>query len=409
MDLRSVVLSSAIVVFVTACAAPKSPATIGNTQVVTVTTDGAETVVEQNASVWGGPATLVEEASIGVEAGESAYLFGNVVGAGATESQIFVLDSQTFRVSVFDFDGDHLRDFGNVGEGPGEFRVPRGLAVGQDRIFVWDTRLGRITVFDILGEVMDTWLIPPYFSSRPMVIMTSGELYVPYRGGMAPWGPQRQAGDLLAYPEEVDVRPPRVSAIRADGAEFAREVPFSPLPVYAMSPTGAIIYGAGDAYRFVVKRHDGVEIRIERGAEAVPVLRAEADWHRARVVEFLRQAEAGWQWDGPEISSTKPAIQAFVPAVSGEIWVVRQGEGFEDDTCDADIPTQSPPSTCWKEKRLIDAFAVDGRYLGPIQAPDDLRVEPRPYIRDGLVIGVVEDDSGTTMVKRFRLEPPRGE
>ena len=182
-----------------------------------------------------------------------------------------------------------------------------------------------------------------------------------------------------------------------------------------MSPTGATIHGAGDAYRFTVQRQDGTELHIEARAEPVMVADAEAAWNRSRVGEFLRQADAGWQWDAPEIPAVKPAFQAFVPAVSGEVWVVRAGAGYEDDTCEPDIPMRDPPDSCWKETRIVDAFAADGRYLGEVDVPDELRLEPldrrrvepaRPYIRGDMVVGVVQDEAGTIMVKRYRLVLP---
>jgi len=45
-------------------------------------------------SVWGGTATLVEEASIGVETGEAPYLLGTVSALSAHDDRIFLLDGQ---------------------------------------------------------------------------------------------------------------------------------------------------------------------------------------------------------------------------------------------------------------------------------------------------------------------------
>jgi hypothetical protein len=414
MDLRSIATASILALTTIACASPEGSVGTEGTWVGSITSAGnVTTVVNESGSIWGGPATLVEEASIGVEAGEDAYMFGNVIGVGVADGRIFALDPQVHRVRVYDLNGVHVQDLGNEGDGPGEFRSPAGLAVGQ-RVFVRDSQIGRITVFDTGGELVDTWPIRPYFAVRPLVVTTAGELYVPYFGGMAPWGPEGQAGSVLPYPE-TEGRPPRMTAVRADGASFARDVPFWPLPVYAMSPTGATIHGAGDAYRFTVRRQDGTELHIEARAEPVMVAEAEAAWHRARVGEFLRQADAGWQWDAPEIPAVKPAFQAFIPAASGEVWVVRAGAGYEDDTCEADIPMQGPPDRCWKETRIVDAFAADGRYLGAVEVPDELRLEPldrnrsepaRPYIHGDMVVGVVQDEVGTIMVKRYRLVLP---
>jgi hypothetical protein len=55
---------------------------------------------------------------------------------------------------------------------------------------------------------------------------------------------------------------------------------------------------------------------------------------------------------------------------------------------------------------LIDAFGEDGRYLGQIAVPDGFREWPAPFVRGNSVFGVVEDDAGTIMVKRYRLVLP---
>jgi len=108
--------------------------------------------------------------------------------------------------------------------------------------------------------------------------------------------------------------------------------------------------------------------------------------------------------EGPAV---KPAFRAFVPAVSGEVWVVRPGAGHEDDTCGPDIPLLNPPDRCWKNTTIVDAFAADGRYLGAVEVPDELEHAPRPYLRGDMIVGVVQDEAGTIMVKRYRPVLPR--
>jgi len=379
----------------------------------TVTSEGdVTTVINESGSVWGGAGRLVEELSIGVESGDEPYLFGNVAGLGFAEERIFVLDAQIHRVRVYDADGAHVMDLGGEGDGPGEFRRPTGLAVGQDRVYVRDPQTGRITVFSTAGGLLDTWPTEAYFTSTPIVATTSGQLYVQYGRGMVQWGPDGQTDDVVPFPE-VSEPPPRMMVRVTEaipgysrGAMLARAVPFWPLPAFAMSATGAMIHGVGQPYRFSIAHPNGAVTHVERSAEPVPVAADEAAWYRSRVAEFLRQADAGWQWDGPEVPATKPAFNGFVPAVSGEVWVVRSGPGHEGTNCDADIPTRDAPESCWKDERIIEVFAAEGRFLGALEVPEELRLEPRPYIDGPTVVGLAQDDAGTFMVKRYRLIPP---
>ena len=73
-----------------ACARSESPDSPSDgAWVGTITTEGhVTTVINESGSVWGGMAELVEELSIGVEAGPDEYLFGDVEGIAVEESRV---------------------------------------------------------------------------------------------------------------------------------------------------------------------------------------------------------------------------------------------------------------------------------------------------------------------------------
>jgi DNA-binding beta-propeller fold protein YncE len=64
--------------------------------------------------------------------------------------------SENHRVRVFDaVNGHHLIDIGKRGSGPGEFNLPRDLAIGRDgRLYVVDGGNFRIEVFDRDGKYL---------------------------------------------------------------------------------------------------------------------------------------------------------------------------------------------------------------------------------------------------------------
>ena len=76
--------------------------------------------------MWGGNATLEEEASIGVEAGDEAYMLGEVTGVAVYHDRIYVADQQVPAVRVYDGAGRFQGNVGGEGAGPGEYRRPRG-------------------------------------------------------------------------------------------------------------------------------------------------------------------------------------------------------------------------------------------------------------------------------------------
>jgi len=78
--------------------------------------------------------------------------------------RIYVVDiggveSEAHRVRVFDAQsGKHLFDFGKRGTGPGEFNLPRDVAVGRDGVlYVVDGGNFRIQVFDRNGKYLQAF------------------------------------------------------------------------------------------------------------------------------------------------------------------------------------------------------------------------------------------------------------
>lgn len=69
--------------------------------------------------------------------------------------QIFVVDSLNFRVETFSAGGESLGTFGSAGDGPGYFARPRGIAIdGEGHIYVADATFDNIQVFDNKGKLL---------------------------------------------------------------------------------------------------------------------------------------------------------------------------------------------------------------------------------------------------------------
>jgi peptidylamidoglycolate lyase len=62
------------------------------------------------------------------------------------------------RVVKFDRNGKYLTAWGTNGSGPGQFKVPHGVAVDSDRrVYVADRDNQRVQVFDANGKYLDEW------------------------------------------------------------------------------------------------------------------------------------------------------------------------------------------------------------------------------------------------------------
>ncbi|HEX5804030.1 MAG TPA: 6-bladed beta-propeller [Azospira sp.] len=86
------------------------------------------------------------------------------VTVDADGKRLYVVDiggvsSQLHRVRVYDAtNGTHLFDIGKRGSGPGEFNLPRDVAIGKDgRLYVVDGGNFRVQVFDASGKYLQAF------------------------------------------------------------------------------------------------------------------------------------------------------------------------------------------------------------------------------------------------------------
>ncbi len=77
------------------------------------------------------------------------------VAIDGRNSNIVVCDTQNFRIQIFDKDGHFIRRFGKVGDRPGTFARPKGVAVDTEgHIYVTDSAFNNIQIFNDKGELL---------------------------------------------------------------------------------------------------------------------------------------------------------------------------------------------------------------------------------------------------------------
>jgi len=429
MNLRPVAAVSVIAFLAGACG-QDSPTDAGGTWVGTITTEGnVTTVVNESGSAWGGTATLVEEASIGVLDGDDPYVFSQVKAVAASDDRIFVIDSLDRIVRAYDMSGVHLFDIGRPGDGPGEFRRPWAIGVSlEPRVLVRDLGQRRLHVFSLDGELLDDW---PAAGGGPTTIADEGFVYVynrlstdaadaPAGFGMVAIGPDGAAEQIPipAFEHQralvpVDRRFIEVGMMQAinQGLPFSvADVPFAPEPQWALASDGTLIWGESDVYRFATKGLDGGIMNIELAVDPVPVGGEEWRWYRERLTHFWREVVPEFVWEGA-MPDAKPAFTALTPDGDGRVWVLRELACVQLAGCEPDPDEFSGflERPCWHQPFVLEGFDADGRYLGRISVPETTRLDIPPFIAGDTVIMVVEDEAGTIMVKRCRLVLPGAE
>lgn len=175
------------------------------------------------------------------EAGEPFHYPCNV--AFAPDGALYVADGYgNARVHKFSPQGKLLFSWGEPGGGPGQFKIPHGIAVASDgRVFVADRENSRLQIFSAEGRFLDQWTDV----ARPCQVTfdTAGNVYVAelgYRAGMWP-------GTSAPSP---DATGGRVSVFSPAGELLARwgggENPTAPGDFYA--PHDICVDSRGDIF-----------------------------------------------------------------------------------------------------------------------------------------------------------------
>ena len=74
------------------------------------------------------------------------------------DNKVYVSDSMNFRVQIFDLNGNFISEFGQLGDGSGDFARSKGVAVDSDgNIYVVDALFGVVQIFNEQGKLLLTF------------------------------------------------------------------------------------------------------------------------------------------------------------------------------------------------------------------------------------------------------------
>ncbi len=314
------------------------------------------------------------------------------------------MNSRAPDLRIFSGTGQHLRTFGNRGEGPGEFNSPvlMGTLPG-DTLVVVDRLLRRLYLFDpdqgfVRGSTADP-AIPGYlltsgmFSSGSVLVWTSEwdvdlpnglfRFPIQYRS-IAPNG--RVETDFGELPGDERL----FSSRQAEGGTLAitSERPFGKAAVAAVRGT-RFFYGSQDQYEIRVYDQTGALARlIRRGKEPAPVTDANV---RALMEEMVDRAEDTDQarefrqmYRDAQIPRYLPAYGPIYADALGLLWVEEY---------------RLPGDTT----RTATIFDTDGRMVGSLELPGALRIEEigRDYL-----LGRFADEMGVEYLRIYDLTRP---
>jgi hypothetical protein len=313
-------LTLTFLILMLACGAQESP----SEEVVDDSVTASEEYVLPDADVY---MTITD--SIGIELGDSNYVFGIIAGVNITpEGDVAVLDRQKNCVSIFSPSGEFLQRIGRTGSGPGEFLSPTGMAFfPEGGMVVSDGMTGKLVYFNSDLEYESD--LAGFYPSPPGDIsgLEGGAIV-----GMKPDFVQNEEGILMGFAiarwEKGEAEPEVVYHSSAS--------PFDPSDLSAMQDDilnfgvapGGIVFTASlstEEYKFTAWSPEGDELftvtdeDFERARKTQEEIDLEAEYVNSLMIQQgMPESMANWEPD-----PYRTAVGRFGVDVQGRLWITK--------------------------------------------------------------------------------------
>lgn len=290
--------------------------------------------------------------SIGVDFGDSNYVFGQILPIGFTSTgNIFVGDAHKMKISLFTPEGKFIRSGGNSGEGPGEFVDLTCISPTYDGgIAVCDRSCGKIIFYDstlsLDYEINGFHPLPPtqlavlpdgaIAGTRFAFDREDGKIY----NALERWE-QGETEPSVTYMETaVDVNPSSLAItltiatiyfnVLSDGSVIASPSSFDEYVLHCFKPDGELLWES--------------EIPFEKTPRSEADIEIEREQYRNN---FRRMGANPAQADHFELCEwAEPVIGIYIVGDT-EIWIRRSGKVIPE----------------------FDVFSIDGEFLYSCTVP----------------------------------------
>lgn len=319
--------------------------------------------------------------------------------AVAPQGTIYVMDQGNHRLRAFDDRGRPLWSAGREGQGPGEFRVPTGVAANPDgTVSVWD--VGKRSVIDYGSDgtfLRERPVEGTGFFGSESARPREGAEVVAWREQLPEEGLERR---ILRWVEGADTlalqhhEAPLYGLVRVDACGTPLAMRLGPFfaPGFHWAARGdrvASAWGWPD-YRIDI-HHGGRLVRSVRRSGDLTQVDEEAV--RAENPEGFRVSFGAepCELDLDELMEKRgwadviPAVSDVALSPSGELWVEREVAG------------QDAP---------VDVFDVTGAYVGTLPPGTPF---PAAFLPDGRVVSVEENELDVPFVVVYRVVRPAGD
>lgn len=351
---------------------------------------------------------------VGSVDGADWEVFSRVSAVGFSQSgDLYVMDDQGGRIVMVNPEGEFVREFGRLGDGPGEFSASSNTAVGfavlrDGRAVVFDPGHSAFQVFAPDGAFDRSVRMPgtSMYLIRTLAPARDGQNVITTSVGAFSMGsssddsepPFRPVYRLVLTGDEA-VQDTVIRAWRPSGDPGA----FRPALVARALPDGGLVYTDSSAYAIKVATRNGDLTRVLKRP-----FRPEPVTNRIREDEIERQLEENEEraTESAQSGSRMAAFRVQLAEMARER--IRSMEFYHEIPVVRTLRT-SWEGTIWVQRRgaepasdgPIDLLTPDGGYIGTYAA--DSTEMPDGFGPDGLAAFIERDEFDVPRVVVRRL------
>lgn len=320
--------------------------------------------------------SIEEDLSIGQVEGTEEYMFNRIFNIDVDEDEnIYIVDTPSAHVRVFDREGKFLRLIGNMGQGPGEMQRPYYIQIiSQGELFVQDPLTRRFLVFSLEGIFQKQISLARIRFPMHPVRIDSRENLITFIVPPPPMG----GTELKKFNSKLE-QLLFISKNTISDSDLKDEIRLLKPSLYCVvSKMDNIIWGNSERYELQILNPDGKLVKqISKLHKAIKL----TDWEKQQ----LRKSSLG-------LSAVKQGFKTIIP----DFYPAYQHLSVDDD---GRIFVKTYERVGENERDFyFDVFDPEGRFIIKFSH----WIKPQVW-KKGKVYTIESDDDGFPVVKRYKV------
>lgn len=260
--------------------------------------------------------------------------------------RVYIADNQEIALHVYNPDGSYIRQIGQEGDGPGEYRMIRGMQTDGNSLHLLDLNLSRITRYNLddfkvegdLSLTVDRGNNNGIIRYPQAFYVLGKDIYLLQLGSSTTPGPSNEDAERTIEGRKVNYITSEIVDStffsfpsserlmnRSENAIMVMSVPYNRRSVISVN-NGQVIYGWSEDFFLKVYDDSGQYQRaIYYPFENIPLDRNE-------VLEIYSDHDEQWQdmVRGNDMPETWPVFESFTVDDDGRIWVEKLTENRDE-------------------------------------------------------------------------------